>query len=300
MKNKLFLEAKNKIDGKKYFAEQKAYDNYSALLSFRDFALLDQQEKQLSWDWACNPTNQNKKLLDEVSSKKIAVAVAHGYKEEDLTPQYSCKICGDTGFVNGKRCVCLEREINALIRRECDLTCENCTFEASLESHPHNKQVYDACQKYCQNIDNKKILNVFLTGQTGTGKTYLCSAMANTLLKAGKTVLFVSAFKLNNDFLTAHTSFDTDKLAVIEHYLQPDVLIIDDLGTEPIYKNVTKEYLFALLNERLLAKRNTIVCTNLMFDQIMDLYDERISSRLQAQALKVKLESDDKRVKIAK
>lgn len=298
MKNRLFATAKNKIDDFKYKAEQKAYDNFLKLLAFDDFAQLDKQEKQLAWSWATNPTEENKQLLQQATDKKVDWLKAHGFDPNQLVPQYHCKVCGDTGFVKGQRCECLKREINALARKESGLNNPQCTFEASTETDSHNQQVYLACQKYCDCIDNKKVLNVFLTGQTGTGKTYLCMAMANKLLDAGKTVLAVSSFKLNNDFLQAHTTFGLDKLDIIDFYLQPDVLIIDDLGTEPVYKNVTKEYLFTLLNERLMRLQHTIICTNLSFEQIMDVYDERIFSRLQQNCLKVKLQNKDKRVNL--
>ena len=59
-----------------------------------------------------------------------------------------------------------------------------------------------------------------------------------------------------------------------------DLLIIDDLGTEPIYKNVTEEYFLMILNERLLNKMPYIVTTNLTQAQLFERYGERILSRL--------------------
>ena len=58
------------------------------------------------------------------------------------------------------------------------------------------------------------------------------------------------------------------------------MLLIDDLGTEPMMRNITVEYLFTLLNERAAAKRHTVVATNLTPTQLRERYGERVASRL--------------------
>ncbi len=57
-------------------------------------------------------------------------------------------------------------------------------------------------------------------------------------------------------------------------------MLIDDLGTEPMMRNITVEYLFTLLNERMAAKRHTVVATNLTPVQLQERYGERVASRL--------------------
>ena len=61
---------------------------------------------------------------------------------------------------------------------------------------------------------------------------------------------------------------------------QADLLVIDDLGTEPMRKNVTKEYLLILLNERIAKGKSTIITTNLNPEQVLEKYEERIFSRM--------------------
>ena len=58
------------------------------------------------------------------------------------------------------------------------------------------------------------------------------------------------------------------------------LLLIDDLGTEPMTQNVTTEYLFDLLNRRIEAGRHTAVATNV--EDLQARYGERISSRLES------------------
>ena len=58
------------------------------------------------------------------------------------------------------------------------------------------------------------------------------------------------------------------------------LLLIDDLGTEPMMRNITVEYLFTLLNERIAAKRHTVIATNLSPVQLQERYGERVMSRI--------------------
>ena len=63
-------------------------------------------------------------------------------------------------------------------------------------------------------------------------------------------------------------------------FMAPDLLIIDDLGTEPMIPNITRETLFSVINERQSADRATLWATNLGLDFIQDSYGDRFFSRL--------------------
>ena len=105
-------------------------------------------------------------------------------------------------------------------------------------------------------------------------------------------------FAKNNDFLKLHTSKEQkDKISYMDKYLAPDVLIIDDLGSEPTYKNVTKEYFYLLLNQRGLDQKITLISTNLLPSNLSDRYGERCFSRIinKAHNLFLKIENDDLR-----
>ena len=99
--------------------------------------------------------------------------------------------------------------------------------------------------------------------------------------------------------LNYHTTFDSQKNSILEPFLTCSCLIIDDLGTEPILKNVTKEYLYLIINERMVNDKSTIISTNLTPDQIIDRYGERIFSRLfnKTNCLKLEFTSSDLRLK---
>ena len=75
------------------------------------------------------------------------------------------------------------------------------------------------------------------------------------------------------------------------------LLLIDDLGTEPIMRNITIEYLFTLLNERMTRGQHTFLATNLNRTQIIEQYEERVASRLfdKTASVCIRLEGKDLR-----
>ena len=58
-----------------------------------------------------------------------------------------------------------------------------------------------------------------------------------------------------------------------------DLLIIDDLGTEPTSKN-NNSYILDLINERNNRKKKMIINTNLDYKNLEEKYTKRFSSRL--------------------
>ena len=60
----------------------------------------------------------------------------------------------------------------------------------------------------------------------------------------------------------------------------PELLLIDDLGTEPFIPNVTYEVLFSAVNERQNAGKATVIATNLGKAQLLEDYGERLFSRI--------------------
>ena len=90
----------------------------------------------------------------------------------------------------------------------------------------------------------------------------------------------LTAFAANNRFLKYHTTFNEDKSGWLDPMLDCSFLIIDDLGTESILKNVTLEYFYQIINERNTSGKLTLITTNLGHDDILARYGERIYSRL--------------------
>ena len=143
------------------------------------------------------------------------------------------------------------------------------------------------------------IKNIIISGASGVGKSFLLECMLSELIKQKKYVLYTTAFTMSQNLLKYHTTFDTSKESILSPYLECDVLIIDDLGSEPIFKNVSEEYLYLILNQRLFEQKSVIISTNLTLSEIQDRYGERILSRLVSKNVSklFKIENSDLRLK---
>lgn len=211
-----------------------------------------------------------------------------------LKPQYCCDKCNDTGYVGNGMCACLKNELNKLLVSQSNVINKDFTFDKSTETNKHNSAVLRAARTIVENGDK----NLFLIGNTGTGKTYLATACANCALSLNRSVLFVTAYDLNARFLEAHLADPHTKQAMLNAVVDVDMLILDDLGTEIVYKNVTAEYLFAVINERIAKGKQTVISTNLSLADIRDRYDERLFSRFidQSTTFVAQLTGKDKRL----
>ena len=277
-KQQLISQAKRIVDERRFAAEDKAQHTLDELRQNADYSLLERKLRQAQVDLAMGKGNA-KALQSQITSleKELKALIKKlGYGKNALIPQYCCSKCNDTGYVNGNVCDCLQAEIRKLIVAESNVTNSEFTFANSAEKNKHNLAVYKKAREVCQ--DGKT--NILLTGNTGSGKTYLLTACANLCAELDKSVLFVTAYSLNATFLNAHLSDVESKQAILDNLIDVDVLTIDDLGTENVYKNVTAEYFFSVLNERIAQKKQTFISTNLTLQDIRERYDERIFSRL--------------------
>lgn len=278
---------------KKINAEKLVSETYAKVNSNPAFKKLDNIERELVLEISkCKQKNETyknlKQNLEIVREEKNKILAKLNIKPSDLKPKYECKFCLDTGFVNGKPCNCYKKRKNAELIKAfglmvtSDLAFEN--FDTGIcknAKHAENLQkTAKILQKFAEKYPKIAKNNIIISGNTGVGKTYLTSCLANELMKKDIAVCFISSFDLNEAFLKYHTSFDGLKSSWLNPFIDVDVLFIDDLGTEPILKNVTKNYLYLVISERERFNRPTIITTNLKLDELNARYDERIYSRL--------------------
>lgn len=302
MKQSLLNSALAIILNRKHLAETQAQEALSGAFKNAEFKTAYQALQQAIQNQAKDQAYGIKNDGSEVKKcQKEYENVKNKLKIGSISPNYHCKKCGDRGIVNGEYCTCLKKEIALLLIK-------NSGFD-SLEDFSHSnfsifedqekaKKIYALMQKWCTCQTNKTL--VYLFGQTGTGKTHLMKCMAKSLIDEGKICQLLSAFALNQKFLQIHTSSEETKAQLLDDLLSVEVLFIDDLGTEPVYKNVTREYLYLLINERQARNLRTVITSNLDPEQIMSRYDERIFSRIINKDKSICLEISGKDLRVKK
>ena len=121
------------------------------------------------------------------------------------------------------------------------------------------------------------------------------------LLDQGKTVLYQTSPVMLDEIIKS--KFEKNSSDILEHILNVDLLIIDDLGTETMNTMKFTE-LFTIINTRLLNQSSkitkTIISTNMDLKDIFTIYNERIGSRLVGNYNICRFFGDDIRLKSKK
>ena len=221
---------------------------------------------------------------------------AHNISEKKLYPQYKCKLCSDKGVVKGKMCECLSNEINAQLSKLNSSYNNFHTFsminQAKMDENLNI--IYAQLFNWCTKFPSEKI-NVNLFGSVGVGKTFLLECISSKLIEDGFNLHFLTAFAFNEECRKYHFSQPNN----MENILNCDCLVIDDLGTEPILKNITIEYLYNVVNLRQAKNKATLISTNLSMEDLFIRYGERTCSRLlnKATALTYNINGANKRLR---
>ena len=137
----------------------------------------------------------------------------------------------------------------------------------------------EVCERYADGFPDTERRNLLLTGAGGLGKTFLLNCIFERVTSRGLSAVRITAFRMFELMRQQHMAND-DRFDGFSALIEAPLLLIDDLGTEPMMRNITVEYLFTLLNERNAGKRHTVVATNLSPAQIKERYGERVASRL--------------------
>lgn len=219
-----------------------------------------------------------KQIKQEITTlEKLILTLKSQLPLKELT--FNCNVCKDTGIVDNKRCKCFYKYLTEFALESLEVSNpENYDFEEVPLNNDLVKQ-FKIIKNYAENFPNTQINNLILSGSVGTGKTTLAKCILSKVKNNDNIAVFLTATELNNIFLKIHTG-KVDRSLALEVLLGADLLIIDDLGTETMLKNVTVEYLLSLISERLDKKKPFIITTNLTSKELLERYNERFLSRL--------------------
>ena len=227
----------------------------------------------------------------EINARIRALLAEAGMAGDALDMRYRCPICRDTGYVGeapARFCECFELRLR--LRQHEDGSMAGVReqsferFDANVvpEADGQRDRLVKArnlCQRYADAFPDTEYRNLLLTGEGGLGKTFLLNCIFGRVTGRGFSAVRVTAFRMFEAMRRQHVGND-ENYDGFSALIEVPLLLIDDLGTEPMMRNITLEYLFTLLNERIAAKRHTVIATNLTPPQLKERYGERVASRL--------------------
>ena len=232
-----------------------------------------------------------KKNLEAQEKRRLLVKAA-GYDENYLEPQYSCKLCGDTGLFEGKLCECHLKLLKKIASSgmSCNSMLASSTFESfdvnlysdkkdvvlGYSPRKYMKATLLSLKDFTENFPDSSKSFVFC-GSTGLGKTHLALAVMNALMEKGFNVYYGCASSIVKQL--EKESFGRAPETVEDELNDCDLIIIDDLGAEfekPFYKTA----IYEIINNALLTGKPMIICTNLSMEELEERYGEKVVSRL--------------------
>ncbi len=207
-----------------------------------------------------------------------------------LDVHYYCPECKDWGYVDGKRCHCMEELLKKLTTEELNKHClielhdfsefrldyYDKSSEYGISPYEKMSRNFSYCREYANSF-NENSPSMFFFGKTGLGKTFLSSCIAKALLEKGVNVVFGSLLDFLRKIENEH--FGREEGNTLDVLINAELVILDDLGSE-FQTSFSESVLYDIINSRINLRKPTIISTNLSNSELANKYNERIVSRL--------------------
>lgn len=211
---------------------------------------------------------------------------------------YNCTACKNKGYVfkvveyeDGSfshvcadcKCAEIRRSIMRMKRSGLKDIIKDYTFDKFEATEPWQQTIKNAAKEYAKNQEGW----FYLGGQSGCGKTHLCTAICREFLLEGKRVIYM----LWRDDIAKIKSLAMDaeeRQKTIDRFKMADVLYIDDLfktgrnpdGSEPKPTAADINTAFEIINYRYNNPALlTIISSELNEDELLDI-DEAVGGRI--------------------
>lgn len=171
-----------------------------------------------------------------------------------------------------------------------DLRC--CNFQDYHADSPEQKKALSAVYEFAKKVTAGQYCALVLYGNPGSGKTHLATACLNMAVHSVKKVwnedyseyftgLYVQSRSISSrlmetvNFRSRETYDD-----VINEFCFPDLLVIDEIGRDPLSLSGESSGLFAIIDKRKSKGKPLAMCTNCNFEELGRILGSAAMSRI--------------------
>lgn len=185
---------------------------------------------------------------------------------------YSCMILCD--------CIKIRKSVKLLKESGIESSIKEKTFDRYEATEPWQIAIKQRCIEFTESFQLGK--SIAMLGQSGSGKTHLCTAICGKLVEKGYSLRYVLwrdiVAKLQSNIYNNEVYS-----AILEDLKSVDVVYIDDMfklmSSNPTQKNKELEIAFKILNDREVFSKSVIISSEYMLKDIKKL-DEAIAGRI--------------------
>lgn len=235
---------------------------------------------------------------------------------ENEVDGYNCEHCKNRGYfhtvimINGiphngyRDCKCKKTRdsIRRMNRSGLKDTIKDYTLQKFEATEDWQRTIKAAAEEYARDLDGW----FFIGGQSGSGKTHICTAICREALLRGHEVRYMlwrdDVVKLKNALVAKKPEENAQYTVMIDRLKNAEILYIDDLfktgkgpggeGQRPTGGDVNVA--FEILNHRYNSKLPTIISSECTISDLMGI-DEAVAGRIVEVAKTFSLKSDRSR-----
>lgn len=248
------------------------------LMEFGSLLPKDDRLRALKAQWEAERVAREKGLTPEQIAQSRLQERVDMYNETDGELKYvDCPICrnkGDIAYIKDgaefyRPCECMKERHSRNLMAVSGLSgvLEEYTFDKYKVATKWQESLKTGCQDYVANSDNEWLV---LSGQSGCGKTHLCTAVMGEYLKQGFYSLYISFAEKITELKQLQFRDEGKFHDLLKTYQQCDLLYIDDLFyTQPSEADINLT--FQILDYRIKANKKTIISTERSFADLIEI-----------------------------
>lgn len=196
------------------------------------------------------------------------------FRKKCIFGQFS-KYMDYNGYEVMAECKCMKtrRTLKRIKQSGLEKQLKSCTFKNFQTDSEWQRRMKAAASEFVKSDS----IGFFIGGQSGCGKTHICTAIIGNFIKQGLSARYF-VWREDSTMLKAMVN-DREYTERINEFKTADVLYIDDLFKQKDVKDADIKLAFELIDYRLRQQLKTVISTELDEDALIEC-DEALASRI--------------------